>query len=391
MIPRRLPGLPFPVDPEAFEQRLLGYLRGLVSIGGYTKDRESLREKCAYISGKLAALGLGVEELDGELSPHISAETSACGNEGYALLVGHYDIALDASSEERRVTEEGNFLYGPGIGDMSGGIAVILGVLELLGQEKLLGEIPVKTVLVSDEERGSKSSLEVLEAEKGRPGFALVFEGGRENGSVVLGRKGRFAVRFAFHGRAAHAGNEPWKGINALTESVPILLELEREARERGLSLVAGGVTKVFPGLANTVPERAVFSGDLRYEDHGKARRFIQYIENRVSSRALGPRGEVEFVSERPPWNPSENDIALYEGLKEMGREIGLELPFKKVGGGSDANTMASLGIPVVDGLGPCGGDFHTVKEFVVRETMLERTVLVACFLARRFSNPRRK
>ena len=376
-------------EAARFEGALLELLGDLVKAGGYTEDREELERKADLLEEELSRRGLRVAREEGELGPHLVARNAAAGEGKPTLLVGHYDTVAPPVPGGHRLSLEGNLVRGRAVADMNGGIVAILGALELLGKEGALEKVPLEVILVSDEERGSGSAVPVLKREGARAERALVFEPGREETGVVLGRKGRRALEITVHGREAHAGIAPETGINALAEAASILGPAEEKAKSLEVTLVIGGRTRVYPGVPNTVPGKVVMSGDLRYHEERAAKAMIEELERVVNvtpARIAGaglPPNRVEVLSGRPAWVVKREDRLLFEMAREIARELGFEIKAVYAGGGSDANHLAELGAPVLDGLGPVGGNFHREDEFILLPTLLQR-VLLAVELVRR-------
>ncbi len=378
--------------PEAarFEEGLLELLKDLVRLGGYTEDREELLRKADRLEGELSRRGFRVERREGELAPHLLARNQASleGGKGI-LLLGHYDTVAPPVPGGYEITIQGNTAAGRAVADMTGGIVVLLGALDLLARQGKLRGIPLEVVLVSDEERGSGSALPLLREAAERVERALVFEPGREETGVVLGRKGRKALEITIHGREAHAGIAPETGVNALSEAAAVLGPAEERAARLGVTLVLGGRTTVLPGVPNTVPGKVVMSGDLRFHDPsgaeallGELERLIQITPARIAGSRL-PGNEVKVLSGRPAWVVTREDRALFETAREIARGLGFEIKAVYAGGGSDANHLAELGVPVLDGLGPVGGNFHREDEFILLPTLLQRTLLAEGLLLR--------
>ena len=385
---RQVPGLPFPADPEAFAGKLLAFTGELVALGGCSTSPEELGPKAAWLADRLTALGLQVEREEGEFGPHLAAFPPGVPARGSTLLVGHYDTVYPSSSQGYQMERVGDRVVGPTVADMSGGLAVILGALELLGGEGGGALPPLKVLLCSDEERGSVSAAPFLRRHAKEAARALVFEGGRLGNGVVLGRRGREGLRLRVRGRTAHAGIDPEQGVNALAEAAALVEPMAAAARVRGASLVLGGETEVRPGAPNTVPGEAILSGDLRYEDPHVLAPLLADLEGLLPATparrggAVLPPNRLERTGGRPPWMPSAADRALFESYRETAARFGVTLRPLRAGGGSDANLLAAMELPVLDGLGPVGEGFHRLDESIDPATLLERTVAAAAFLA---------
>ena len=180
-----------------------------------------------------------------------------------------------------------------------------------------------------------------------------------------------------FKGKAAHAGNEPEKGISAITELAHWITELNRETNfETGTTLNFGVVNG--GSAANVVPDTASTELDIRFWDNDDYARLQQTIESLQNNPSL-PGIEVTLSRKayKPSFTPNEGSERLMALIEKSGADIGLNITWQAVGGGSDANLTGSLGIPTVDGLGPIGGGMHSRNEFLVLDSIEPRMQLL--------------
>jgi glutamate carboxypeptidase len=304
------------------------------------------------------------------------------------LLVGHHDTVFPPGYFEgyTRVGERG---FGPGCLDMKGGLSLIWGVLSTLSDAGLLVGAPIVVASVADEEVGSLDSKPHLQAWARRAACGLVFESGRAQDSIVTQRRGGGTLRAVATGRAAHAGNAHADGANAIW-SLARFIDAAQNITDyaRGLTvstgLVQGGTS------ANTVPQGAEASIDLRFESAGDASELMASLHAKAKQCALpGTRIELEGGTQRLPLEKTPASERLYLEYAECQRSAGLghgEHPL--VGGGSDANTMSGVGLPCIDGLGPRGGGFHTLEEFVELTSFAPKAEALLRFLCGRLQAP---
>jgi glutamate carboxypeptidase len=270
--------------------------------------------------------------------------------------------------------------YGPGALDMKGGLVIALFAADAL---RATGCAPQKRIVflwTSDEEIGSGTSRALIEREARRSDAVLVLEPASGlSGSVKTGRKGVGEIEIAATGRAAHAGLNPADGINAIEE---IALQIARISRwnqpRRGITVSAGvieGGTR-----ANVIPENARVIVDVRAERAADMRA----LERKF--RALRPilRGaklQIRGGFNRPPMEPK-TGAALFARARALARGMGVTLGEASVGGGSDGNFTAALGVPTLDGLGAVGEGAHSPDENIVTRALPERAALLAGLLA---------
>ena len=287
------------------------------------------------------------------------------------LLVGHHDTVHPIGSLAARPfrVADGR-VTGPGVFDMKGGI--VLGVHAVAALADPSG---VELLFTADEEVGSGASRALIEERAAACGAVLVLEPAAD-GAIKIGRKGTGGFEVVVHGRAAHAGLEPEKGVNALVEAAHQVLAIAALARpELG--------TTVTPTVAsagttdNVVPAEARVRVDVRVTELAEAKRLEAAM---AALRPVDPdaRLEVHGGLNRPPLQESAT-AELFALARQVAADLGLDEPVGvSVGGGSDGNFTGALGIPTLDGLGVTGGGAHADHEWADTTTMIDRTRLLA-------------
>lgn len=314
---------------------------------------------------------------------HIRAEWNPGGrrSRGQILVLGHLDTVYEAGTIRRtpfRISR--GRAWGPGTFDMKGGLVIGLYAVDALAAPGRLPEKRVVFLWTSDEEIGSGTSRPMIERETRRSDAVLVLEPALGlDGRVKTGRKGVGEFEIIATGRAAHAGLNPQEGVNAIEE---IARQIARIANwnqpRRGITVNAGVIhggtrTNVIPEHAQVlVDARATRAGDMRaLERKFRAMRPI----------LLGAKLEVRGGFNRPPME-RKTAVALFGKARALAKEMGLTLGDAFVGGGSDGNFTAALGVPTLDGLGAVGEGAHSPKENIVIAKMPERAALLAGLLA---------
>jgi glutamate carboxypeptidase len=302
------------------------------------------------------------------------------GKTAQILVLGHLDTVYDTGAIARmpfRVAR--GRAWGPGSFDMKGGLVIALYAMDALAAIGCLPEKRIVFLWTSDEEIGSESSRAAIEREARRSDAVLVLEPAAGlDGRVKTGRKGVGEIEIVATGRAAHAGLNPEDGINAIQE---IALQIARISRwnqpRRGITVNAGvieGGTRT-----NVIPERARVLVDLRaahVEDMGALERKFRALRPILRGAKLEIRGGFN----RPPME-SKMCAALYGKARALAREVGITLGEAFVGGGSDGNFTAALGVPTLDGLGAVGECAHSPGENIVVRALPERAALLAGLL----------
>jgi glutamate carboxypeptidase len=298
------------------------------------------------------------------------------------LLLGHFDTVYELGTLAKMPCKiEKGRLYGPGVFDMKSGIALMLHAIEALEVE--LGGLPrpVRVWLVTDEEVGSDSSRAMTEKLASQCAAALVLEpSAGPRGALKTSRKGVGTYTVRVTGRAAHAGLDPGAGESAIVE---LAQQIQRIAAlgepKRGLSVNVGvirGGTRT-----NVVAAEAVAEVDVRIQKLGDAARIDRKFRG---LRPVNRKCKLEITGgvNRPPMERGEGTAALLAQARGLAKEIGWTLEETAVGGGSDGNFTAALGIPTLDGLGGVGDGAHAAHEHVVIEELPRRAALLAALLS---------
>ncbi|HEX4418962.1 MAG TPA: M20/M25/M40 family metallo-hydrolase, partial [Kofleriaceae bacterium] len=306
------------------------------------------------------------------------------------LLIGHHDTVFPPGHFEGW-REDGGRAIGPGVLDMKGGLSVIRGVLAALEEVGALAALPLVVVSVADEEIGSPGSAPHLQEVARGAACALVFESGRAADAIITRRKGVGAMTVVAHGVAAHAGNNHKDGANAIwaiAKFVDAAQQLTDYARGRTVNVgqLTGGTSK------NTVPARAECKLDLRYETVADAEALVAALRIAADAAAVAVPGvtlEVTGGANRLPLERTPASAALRDEYAACARAVGLgDGEAALLGGGSDANTVAPLGVPAIDGLGPRGAGFHTTNEYAELATFVPKAEALLRFLWGRRATP---
>jgi glutamate carboxypeptidase len=373
------------------EAEMHALTRRLVEVNSYTSNVEGVDRVGAMLREAFALPSLSCTALPGGegYGQHLVWRTAASALKPPILLVGHHDTVFPPGHFEGWREEEGRAI-GPGTLDMKGGLAVIHGALSSLEAAGVLAELPIIVITVSDEEVGSPTSAAHLRELARGAACALVFESGRANDMIITRRKGTGAMTVTAIGKAAHAGNNHKDGANAiwaLSRFVDAAQKLTDYARGVTVNVgtFSGGTSK------NTVPERAECAVDLRYETVVDAQALVASLQTAAADAAADIPGvtiETSGGVNRLPFERTLASAALRDEYAACARASGLgdgEAPL--LGGGSDANTVAPLGVPAIDGLGPRGAGFHTRHEYVELATFVPKAQALARFLFGRASS----
>jgi glutamate carboxypeptidase len=318
-----------------------------------------------------------------EHGDHVRTEWCPRGNptDGQILVLGHLDTVYEAGTIKRmpfRVSR--GRARGPGAFDMKGGLVIALYAVDALAAAGQLPEKRIVFLWTADEEIGSETSRGVIEREAKRSEAVLVLEPASGlDGRVKTGRKGVGEIELIVTGRAAHAGLSPEDGINAIEE---IALQIARISQwnqpQRGVTVNAGvieGGTRT-----NVIAERARALVDLRAARLGDMRALERKF-HALRPCLAGAKLQVLGGFHRPPLE-RKMSAALYAKARALANEMGVTLGETFVGGASDGNFTAALGVPTLDGLGAVGENAHSLRENIVIRALPERAALLAGLLA---------
>ena len=287
------------------------------------------------------------------------------------VLLAHLDTVWPIGSFTPLWQIEGDVLRGPGIYDMKAGFVQALFALKgITGSVALVG--------TTDEETGSHASRKLIQDLASHAKAVLVLEAAID-GKVKTGRKGTAMYQVHVHGRAAHAGLEPEKGINATVEIAHIVTALGfLENKEKQTTVVP---TLVKAGNStNTVPDYGVLDIDARSYSTDELNRVDAAIRALVP---LHPEARIEVTGglNRPPLETT-STMELYERAEKVAARIGMPpLGHASVGGASDGNFAAAAGAKVLDGLGAVGSGAHATTEWVSIKALEERSAFLHEFI----------
>jgi glutamate carboxypeptidase len=364
--------------------QMLATLRRFVTAESPSLEKAAADRCCGVIAKEWNGHGARVERMAqkhrGDLL-RITHAQSKSRPSGQLLILGHYDTVYASGTLARmpfRVV--GGKAYGPGTFDMKAGIVQALFALQALQQAGIQLRKRLVFLWTSDEEIGSESSRKFFEAEARRSDAVFVLEPSfGPRGLLKTARKGVGEAELIVHGRASHAGLAPQEGVNAIHELARQLARIEKwNDLRRGVTINAGtieGGTRT-----NVIPERGRAVLDLRALRVSDMRK----LERRLHALRPFQRGARLTITggfDRPPLE-RKMSAALFSRANLIAKQMNLSLGECTVGGGSDGNFTAALGIPTLDGFGAVGDGAHSSREHVLINTMPARAALLAALLA---------
>jgi glutamate carboxypeptidase len=371
---------------DARHPRFLAELETLVNVdcGSYTF--EGVNRVADFVVGSLAELGAKVQRI-----PHEPTDGTQLGDlvigrfEGEGprvLLIGHMDTVFDpGTAAERPYRTEGDIAHGPGVTDMKAGLLAGLHAIAALHEA---GVRPSITFVANpDEEIGSTFSGPFIRQLAPEHDVALVLECARANGDIVSARKGIADYHMSITGRAAHAGVEPEKGRSAILEAAHQVIALHALNGRWPTVTVNAGV--IHGGTRpNVVAERCELQVDIRASSADTFDAAAAEVERLAANPNVADvRIDLQRVAGHPPMEKTDASTRLVDLAASIAGELGFGLTDASTGGASDANTTSALGVPTLDGLGPVGGDDHSVDEWLDLGSIVPRTTLLAGLISR--------
>jgi glutamate carboxypeptidase len=366
------------------QNEMVNTIRELVEIESPSDNKPAVDRIAAFLAEKFEALGGRTQlhrsnDFGDSLQIDFAAPShSKSANRKPVLLLGHYDTVypLGTLANMPCKIDKGRLL-GPGVLDMKSGIALMVHAVEAL--QAWHGELPrpVTVFLVSDEEVGSHSSRKITEALAKKSAGVLVLEPAAGlRGAVKTARKGVGEYKLRVQGVAAHAGLDPGKGHSAILElarQIAVMAKLNnlRQGVSVNPGVIQGGTR------SNVIAAEASVVIDVRIKSAKQAAGIDRKLR---SLKPFDKHCKLEMTGNinRLPMERTAGVAALYKKAQEVAHHVGWKLEEVAVGGGSDGNFTAGMGIPTLDGMGGVGDGAHAVHEFIVISELPRRALLLA-------------
>ena len=378
---------------KALEQKIFDYmtahiediiadLTALVSAESPTADKAAV-DKCGRVLASLYRDRLGaVSQVlpQTEVGDHLVTEVGSGGRT--LLIVGHIDTVHPVGSVPLR--REGNLLCGPGVIDMKGGDVTVIWALKALRDLDIPLDKKVLIVNNSDEETGSHHSHDLL-IESARKAYACIVPEPATcpDGKLKVSRKGSGQILIRCYGKAAHAGSNPWDGVDANIELAHQIIYA------KGLSDYEGQGSTFSPGFisggkaTNVISDYAEAVVDWRMCVPGEIERVRKLFAER-GAVLPGARVEFEVNVGHPPLAEKEENLALFRLAEQCGADLDMKIEAASmVGGCSDGNDISYEGTPTIDGMGVVGDFAHNPNEQLFLDHLAGRAALLASFIAR--------
>ncbi len=354
-------------------------LRQLVELESPSESKPALDRLGTFIAAQLRDVGTTVEMVPQTTAGDHLVATFGSASSASIVTLCHIDTVWPLGTLATMPwREEAGRLRGPGVYDMKASTAMLLMVLHYLRETQTQFEHPLRMLFTTDEETGSLTSRALIEAEAKNAALVLCLEPALSNGALKTFRKGTGDFTITAYGRAAHAGADHAKGVNAIEEIARQIIALHRMTNyELGttanVGVISGGT------VSNVVPDRARIEVDIRVSTLVEGERMVKTILN-LEPQLPGTRLEVTGGLNRPPMERTPQIVEAFQKAKAIGAGLGLDLLEGSTGGASDANFTGVLA-PTLDGLGAVGNGGHSIDEHVIASSLPERTALLAAIL----------
>jgi glutamate carboxypeptidase len=373
---------PFLATAQSMLPQVLSDIEAIVNIESPSRNASQVAKSAAQLESIIQRVAnRDAVQVDSDVGPHVLVPARGAAR---ILLLGHHDTVHPIGTlAARPFSNDGKVLRGPGVFDMATGIVQAIYAMAIL-ESAGVDTSGVEMLWTSDEEVGSSTSRTLIEERArglGKTGAVLVLEPSADGGALKIARKGTGTFDVRITGRASHAGLEPEKGINAL-------LELAHQVQRISTFGNAELGTTVTPTVAsagttdNTVPAEAHVLVDARVvvpEEKIRVEKLMSSLVPVVPGASISVTGSLH----RPPMHSSMSEELFALAVESQRAVTGESMSGVSVGGGSDGNFTAALGVRTLDGLGAVGGGAHGETEHVVIDSIAPRIALLAEIMQR--------
>ena len=366
---------------EENKERYLSFWIDMCKLEGNSADKESVNAVVDCIERFAVSEGFSASRYSfDKAADYLVIDANKDGEKGYAYIA-HSDTVFDKGAfGENPVKVSDDKIYGPGVIDCKGGIAVAILSMKALcenGYKKHL-----RLIVTSDEEvdnslAGQKGVELIKSMSEGFEG-AFCCEVGKE-GEILTSRSGIIRITVNVCGKAAHSGIAYFDGVNAIGEAAEKIIRIQKLSEKGGITyscnIINGGER------INIVPDSCTFLADIRIKAASDKEKVIKSLDSIINADFTGGTSSSYHIdSERLPMELTDGNIALFEDIKKVSVEFGIEKieAFSTSGGGSDAAYSVAAGVPTVCGIGTTGDFCHTVNEYAYISSLEKRTELIS-------------
>jgi len=299
------------------------------------------------------------------------------------LLVGHMDTVFSESSEFQNVNSlSAEKISGPGVADMKSGLIIMLKALEAIEKSPIAKDLGWEVLITADEEIGSPGSAAFLEERAKHHHFGLVFEPSLPDGTLISQRKSSANYALMVKGKSAHAGRNINLGKNAINALSSLIHKINQDLPSQDGFILNVGTIKGGSAV-NIVPDFSICQINIRtdaIDQMSAAENKIRELAKQIS-QSNDVTIELKQESYRPPKPFTKSTEDFFNAAKKCGDFLNIPIKWKPSGGVCDGNFLSNAGLPTIDTLGGRGDGIHTHDEYLLLESLTERTKLVTLIL----------
>lgn len=371
---------------DSYNESMLEHLSVLVNIDSGSNYKKSVDALVDMLESWWREADFSVKRIPfKEVGDCLLITTEGGTSTKPVTVLGHADTVYeDGTSKRAPFRVEGKRAFGSGVADMKGGLITSYFAAKVLSESGLL-PISLNFFINSHEEIGSHYARSTIEELASRSSLVINMEPGRNGNAVVTGRKGVAWIHLKVRGRAAHAGNNPEAGVNAVIELAHMAIEINnvngiKEGLTANIDILHGGTA------VNVIPEEAFAEVDVRYLKEDDIKVLNSYIEAMPGHFISGATHEFSTELLFVPMERTPKVLEAYELVRRAASTLQVDVQEAFSGGGSDAGFAARMGVPVICGMGPVGGNFHNAQEeYIELPTLTERCKLLAHVILKAF------
>ncbi len=364
--------------------RLFQLLEELVLIQSFSRNKKGVDQVGLRIAQEFDGTGFNCAFINNDTLGNNLVVRSPCTaqNKNQILVTGHMDTVFPPDSAFNWYKESKSRCFGPGVADMKGGLVVGIFAIKALIHAQRMRDIPLTFIFNSDEEIGSPDSRDLIAEEAARSRLAYVLEAGGLSNDIVTGRKGSLRMQLSITGKAGHAafaGTDKASAIHELAHKICAIeaMNVPEQGMSANVGVIRGGIG------ANTVPDQAFAELDFRFLSPDQSSLIRSRMDELTKQSIIpGTTTMAATLSGRPPMPQTQAGQELFERIQSLSHELGTPVVQELRQGVSDANIIASVGTPVIDGLGPVGAKDHSEDEYIEKASLWERCILFAHILA---------
>ncbi len=353
------------------------YLEKMVDINSYVENIDGVNLLGRWISSQLSAAGFDRQVFSMSETGNVLYFTNHAGEANDVLIVGNLDNPVDYE-DYTAFSEERGRIYGTGVSRGKGGLAVLLGALKALRYTRSLKRVKIGLLFVTDDCKGGASSRTIMQELSSKSNYVLGLNGAGLNGEIITASLGSTAFNIEIKRTRSKVRNKYFSD-----EDDPILYCAQKVNQLKKLNSEENSVFVTLTGIETRSNEEqpayhAALSFILRYQNPEQSKKLDAQLLRIFESKPHGPvRVNVTKGAQRKPFLSNDNTLNFYEQIERIAKVVEVRIKKEDVGITSLLSNVAT-GVPAIDGLGPVSGGYGSKDEYIVRDSMIDRSVLLA-------------